>query len=510
MKKKIIIIGAGVSGLSLAARLLYKGFDVVIYEKNSRIGGKTSIIKSGNFKFDLTASIAMMPEDLINTFKYCGKNYKNYFSLTPLTPLYRCFYYDNSFYDFHSDFSLLNRTLKSITRHDFDDIYGYYNFLTANYHKYLQINNNILGRSFIKPYNLFRSSVLKNIDDLNVLSSCTSECKKDIKNQKLFEFLMFQSMYIGMSPFNSSSIFNTIPASTQMEGLYYIKGGMYNYILALKKLVIELGGTIKTCNEISDILFNKNNVYGVMCHDKVIKCDAVVCSCDYTNTMTKLIKDKNIKSLFKSKKKHEYSCSVFMLYLALDKKYPILKVHNIYINKDFKKNINAAFKGVLPNNPSLYIYCPSSIDDSLCPEGCSTINIMIRVPNLSYEKINWNFELCLKIKKKILDILSSIKTMEDIKEHILYDNFLTPMDLRDKLNLYHGAAFGISPLLKENLILRPQCNNPKVKNLYFTGADTHPGNGISLCLKSSKICAEKIIKDYTTEPSKKKLFNLNK
>ena len=74
MKKKIIIIGAGISGLSLAARLLYKGFDVTIYEKNSRVGGKTNIIKSGNFKFDLTASIAMMPEDLVNVFKYCNKS----------------------------------------------------------------------------------------------------------------------------------------------------------------------------------------------------------------------------------------------------------------------------------------------------------------------------------------------------------------------------------------------------------------------------------------------------
>ena len=52
MKMKIIIIGAGISGLSLAARLLYKGFDVTIYEKNSRVGGKTNIIKRGNFKFD--------------------------------------------------------------------------------------------------------------------------------------------------------------------------------------------------------------------------------------------------------------------------------------------------------------------------------------------------------------------------------------------------------------------------------------------------------------------------
>lgn len=505
MKKNIIIIGAGISGLSLAARLLYKGFNVTIYEKNSKVGGKTNIIKSGNFKFDLTASIAMMPEDLVSVFRYCNKSYRNYFSLVPLSPLYRCFYTDNSFYDFYSDLPDLNRNLKAITKNDLEDINGYYDFLSMNYKKYLQINKKILEKNFIKPYSILRPATIRNTEDLNLSNSCINECKKYIENQKLIEFLMFQSMYIGMSPFNSSSIFNTIPAVSQMEGLHYVKGGLYNYVLALKKLVIELGGIIKTSCEVSDIMFRKNEAYGIICNDKEIKSDAVVCCCDYTNIMNNLIKDSNIKTLLKNKRKHQYSCSVFMLYLALDKKYPILKVHNIFINKDFRKNINSAFKGIMPANPSLYIYCPSSLDNTLCPEGCETINIMIRVPNLTSKKIHWNFDTCLKMKKQILKILSSIDTMEDIKHHILYDNFLTPLDLRNKFNLFEGCAFGISPSLKESVVLRPQCTNPKIKNLYFAGTDMHPGNGISLCLKSSKICAERILKDYN-KTSKKKDF----
>ncbi len=503
MKNKIIIIGAGISGLSLAARLLYKGFDVVIYEKNSTIGGKTNIIKSGNFKFDLTASIIMMPEDLVNIFKYCNKSYRDYFSLISLSPLYRCFYNDNSFYDFYSDISLLNKNLKSITKNNIDDIKGYYDFISTNYKKYLKITKNILEKSFLKTSTIFKPSVFRNLDDLNITSNCAAEVKKYIINQKLLEFLMFQSMYIGMSPFKSSSIYNTIPSVSQMDGLYYIKGGLYNYVLALKKLIKELGGTIKTSCNVSEILFKKNEAYGIICNEKEIKADAVVCCADYTNSINNLIKQSNIKAFFKDKRKHEYSCSVFMLYLALDKKYPILKVHNIFINKGFKKNINAAFKGLMPSNPSFYIYCPSSIDNTLCPKNCETINVMIRVPNLSSKKVQWNFDTCIKIKKQILNLLSTLNTMEDIKHHILYDNFLTPLDFRDKFNLFEGCAFGIMASLKESAILRPQCSNPKVKNFYFAGTDYHPGNGISLCLKSSKICAEKIIKDYTKVPKKK-------
>ena len=82
--KKAIIIGAGISGLSIAARLLHKGFKVEIYEKNSLVGGQTSRLTFDKFNFDLTASILMIPKDYIEVFTYCNKNYKDYFTLTEL------------------------------------------------------------------------------------------------------------------------------------------------------------------------------------------------------------------------------------------------------------------------------------------------------------------------------------------------------------------------------------------------------------------------------------------
>ena len=69
---------------------------------------------------------------------------------------------------------------------------------------------------------------------------------------------MFQSMYVGVSPYSSPNIYNLIPAATQYNGLYYIKGGMYSYVKALEQLVYDLGGKIKTSSNVSEILFNNN------------------------------------------------------------------------------------------------------------------------------------------------------------------------------------------------------------------------------------------------------------
>lgn len=495
MKKKVIIIGAGISGLSLAARLLHKGFKVEIFEKNSSIGGKTGQIQTGNFKFDLSASILMMPDDYIKIFKDCNVNYKKYFNLIQLKPNYRCFYHDNTHYDFYSDFPHLNDTLRKITNNKINDIHGYYSFIIDNHKKYQIINKKFLSKSFLKYYDALTPSAISGFLNINVLDNCDEECNDYLNNEKLHDFLMFQSMYIGVSPYDGSSIYNTIPSEVQINGLYYIKGGMYQFVDSLKSLVLELGGKIHTCSEIKSIKFKDNKACGVICNNKFYKSDIVACSNDFTECFTKLIDCKALDISLKKINKFHYSCSTFILYLAVDKKYPTLKVHNIYINKNFKKNIEAPFKNKLSKDPSLYIYCPSAIDSSLCKDGYETINIMVRVPNLYNEKIKWNTKTCLNFKKQILNILSSIEGLQDIKEHILYDYFLTPLDLRDNFNIPNGSAFGISHSLNESLIFRPQCAFPKINSLYFTGSSTHPGNGISMCLKSSEICADKIEKD---------------
>ncbi len=91
MNKKIIVIGSGVGGLSVAARLLSKGFNVKVLEKNSTIGGKTNFFEINGFKFNLTASLIMFFRDYTEVFEYCNKNYKDYFSLIPIETLYRVF-----------------------------------------------------------------------------------------------------------------------------------------------------------------------------------------------------------------------------------------------------------------------------------------------------------------------------------------------------------------------------------------------------------------------------------
>lgn len=489
-----VVIGGGIGGLSIAARLLHDGFNVKLYEKTSSLGGKINVLKEKDFTFDLTASLLMIPKDYIEIFRYCGKNYKDYFTITPIKDLYNVFYHDKTNYTFSTNLPSLCSTLKKITNNNIQEQSSYFEFLSYTYNKYLTAEKYFLNRPFLKSYNLVNPYTLTKAYNLHTLSSCYKDCKKYLSNDKLIDYLMFQSMYIGVSPYSSPNIYNLIPTATQLNGLFYIKGGMYSYVKALKNLVLDLGGEINLSSCVDEILFNKDIAIGIKVNNENIYTDKVICSSDYCYSINNLIKNDLIKSSIKTVDNFEHSCSTFILYLAVDKKYPSLNLHNIYINKNFRNNLEAAFVGVIPKDPSLYIYCPSSIDSSLCPVGCETINIIVRVPNLNYKNITWDKTNINKLEIKLLNILSSIPGLEDIKSHIIFKKHLTPVDLKDDYNSYAGSAFGISHHLNQSLIFRPQYTLPNIKNLYFTGASVHPGNGTSMVLKSSKICSNMIKK----------------
>jgi phytoene desaturase len=500
MSKKVIIIGAGIGGLSTALRLLNNGYEVEIYEKDETIGGRVNIIETENFRFDLSASILMMPDLYKEIFSYVNKDYRDYLEFTQLEPIYRLFSADKTVLDFNSNISSLTINLEQISK---EDSLGYFKFISDVYEKYLIANEYFLQRSQDDSKDFFNLETFLKALKINTLSTSYDYISKYIKNEKLREFLAFQSMYVGISPFNGPNIYTLIPVVSQIYGLWHLKGGMYSFIKALAKVIDELGGSIKTGTTVEEILFLKGKAIGVKTSKGIEKGDIVVCNADFPYAMKNLVKDEYYKDKYTDKKIDEmkYTCSTFIIYLGLRKKYPQLAVHNIYLGENFKENIESAFTGNLPKNPSFYIYCPSRIDKSVVKNGGDCLNIMLRVPNLFFKEIIWDKNTINLLTNTIIKELKNMKGLDDIEENIEYINYLTPVDMESKFNAYGGTAFGLSPTLTQTNYFRPHFKSSKADNLFFVGNSVHPGPGISLVLNSSKLVVEEILRVERTNRS---------
>lgn len=494
MGRKVIIVGGGVGSLATAVRLLSKGYQVEIFEKEEQVGGKVNFLKREEYTFDLTASILMTPQIYKEVFTYANKNFEDYLKFIKVEPNYRTFYNDSTSYDFSSDFTKLTETLEKIS---IEDSAAFVRFLGDSYEKYLIADKYFLKKPLTRFIDFFNPVTLTKALNTKTFSTTYDYLKKFIKDEKLIKYICFQAMYVGISPYEGPNIYTLVPTISELYGLWYIKGGMYTYIKALEKVIYELGGKINTKAEVEEVLINGKRAYGIRVNNNIEKADLVICNSDFSYTMNALIKDKNAKGKYKENKlsKMKYSCGTFIIYLGLKKKYPILKVHNLYLGEDFEKNIQAPFVGNLPEKPSLYIYCSSSIDEEMAPKGKETLNIMVRVPNLLFNNLVWTQHTIKEFRNSVINTLKNIKGLEDIEENIEVEHYLTPMDMMNCFNSYGGASFGLSHTLAQTNYFRPSIKSPKIKNLYFVGESVHPGTGVSIILNCSKIVTEEILKN---------------
>ncbi len=369
-------MGAGIGGLAAAVRLLSKGYEVKVYEKEKTIGGKINIRETKDFDFDLTASILMTPNVYKDIFDFAGRKYEDYLEFIRLDPNYRVYYNDGSCYNFSSDLTKLVYTLESISK---EDSVGYFKFLSDSYGKFIIADEYFLNKPFRNMCDFFNPFTLTQALKIKTLSTTYNYVSEFIKSEKLRQFICYQAFYVGISPYNGPNIYTLIPTISQLYGLWHIKGGMYSYILALQKLIMELGGSIETNINVEEILISGGKAIGLKTSKGVEKGDIIVCNADFPYSMNNLILDKKAKGVYtdKSISNMKYSCSTFIIYLGLKKKYKNLSVHNFYINQDFKENIQCIFKGKLPTKPSLYIYCPSRIDEKIACNNRASLNIMV-------------------------------------------------------------------------------------------------------------------------------------
>jgi phytoene desaturase len=64
---------------------------------------------------------------------------------------------------------------------------------------------------------------------------------------------------------------------------------------------------------------------------------------------------------------------------------------------------------------------------------------------------------------------------------------MTPADFEKNYKSFWGAGFSIAPLFSQSAYFRFRNQDPKIDNLFFVGAGTHPGAGLPGVVSSAKV-----------------------
>ncbi|MGT2667546.1 phytoene desaturase family protein [Streptococcus rifensis] len=492
--KQIAVIGAGVAGLASAIRLQHLGHQVHIYEKNHKPGGKMHQIKEQGFTFDVGPTIVMMKDMYEEVFTFCGRDLKDYMDYGPVDPMLTLHFSKDEAMPLSTDLTKLIHQLEGISD---EDAQGYLAFLADIYKRYLIAKDHFLTRSFRSAWDFYNPRTIYQALRLRTFNDAYSSIAKFVKDDRLRKSLAFQTLYIGISPYQGPSLYSIIPMIELFYGVQYFKGGMHAYAKAMEKLFLELGGQIHYGASVDEIIVEGKKTTGIRLGETVVPADAIICNADFPHAMVNLLPDEKTRGKYSDKKiaKMEYSCSCFLLYLGVDKEYDLGSLHNIFFAQDFQKNVNDLFEeGKLPTDPSYYIYSPSQVDETMAPEGHQAIYVLVPVPELSLYK-DWSDQAVAAYRDLILSKMKAETVFEDIDEHIVFEQIYTPKDFEERFNAFNGATFGLKPTLLQSNYFRPQPKFKAVDNLYFCGSSTHPGAGVPIVLMSAQLAVEEFLRD---------------
>lgn len=488
MTKKIAIIGAGPGGLAAAMLLAHKGYDVNVYEKQAYVGGRTSEIRLGDFKFDMGPTFLNMLYIAEEIFELTGRDLSDYVELHDLNPMYQLIFHDKKL-NMTRDGNEMIRQINEI----FPGNEGGYERYIEQTQKKLEILAPVLQAPMNRFTDLLKPNVLKAVGELEIGRSLVDTLSNFYKDEDLQLSFTFQSKYLGMSPWESPGAFSILSYIEHAYGVYHIKGGLNQLTKAMAKVVGELGGKIHVNNGVEKLIVEKKKVKGFKLEDgQTIFADEVVINGDFGHIMTNLVEPGILKKYTPEKlEKKPFSCSTFMLYLGVNKRFD-LPHHTIWFAKDYRKNVEEITKSkLLSEDPSIYIQNAVVTDETVAPKGKSTLYVLVPVPN-NTSGINWD-EIAGPFRDMVLNMISEKLGIDDIREYIEEERMITPKQWEQEIGVYKGATFNLGHQLTQMLAFRPRNKFEELDQCWLVGGGTHPGSGLPIILESARITANSIL-----------------
>lgn len=489
--KKVIVIGAGFSGLSAAANLAHKGYDVTILEKHDLPGGRARKFEEKGFVFDMGPSWYWMPDVFERFFNNFGKKASDYYTLKRLDPSYSIFFKPGEKVS-------LPANLKGL-----EDLFDRYepgaglklrDFLNEARIKYDIGIRDLVYHPSLSPLEFVSVKTFKNLFKLNVFQSFNKYTRKYFSHPYLLQMLEFPILFLGGTGATTPALYSLMNYGDMALGTWYPMGGMFKVVEGMEKLNRELGVNIVYNSDVQFLPVKNNKIQEVITGDKSYKADIIISSADYNFTEKNLLEEKDRSYSSKYWKSRVMSPSSLIFFLGLNKKMEGIDHHTLFFDEDFGKHSDSIYKHPeWPEKPSIYLSCTSRTDPSVAPEGHE--NLMILIPVAT--GLEDNEEIRGKYFRIILDRIKKI-TGQDIEPNIVYKRSYALNDFEKDYNAFRGNAYGLANTLMQTAFLKPKLKSRKVKNLYYTGQLTVPGPGVPPALISGQVVADLVSKSYVT------------
>ena len=482
--ERVVIVGAGLAGLSAAMRLAGAGRDVTVIERESIPGGRAGRIElqgaSGTYHIDNGPTVLTMPDLIADCFDAVGEDMDAWLDLEPIAPLYRAFYPDGSVLNVHADVDEMAQEITQVI--GADEAAGFRRYVDFVSKLYRYEMRDFIDRNIDTPFDLLTPDLarLVSIGGFRRLAPKVREYLKDPRTERIYSF---QAMYAGLSPFDALAIYAVIAYMDSVAGVFFPKGGMHAVPQAMAGAAEKHGVKFRYGTTVTSVETRGDRATAVITADgERIEADVVILNPDLPVAYRDLlgVEPWSVRRL-------RYSPSCFLLLAGSSATYSKIAHHNIHFGRSWSGVFTELIdERRLMSDPSILVTNPSYSDPSLAPDGKQIYYVLAPTPNLD-APIDWVSE-GPRYRDSIVRVLEE-RGYIGFGDAIEVEDVTTPLDWAER-GMERGAPFASAHSFLQTGPFRP--GNLWGENVVFTGSGTQPGVGVPMVLISGRLAAERV------------------
>ncbi len=492
---RVVVIGAGVGGLAVTARLAKQGHRVTVLEQASTVGGKLGTYARDGFVFDTGPSLLTLPAVYRDTFRKSGRPLEQELELAPVDPAFGYHFADGS--------SLrLPNSSRLGTRRALDEAFGdgagaQWEALLDRAARMWEVTRQPFLESPLEgPRTLVR--LARNLDDVRTVAPWTTlrTLGRDyLRDPRLQQMLDRYATYSGSDPRRAPGVLATIPYVEQAFGAWHVPGGLRGLAEALHRRVLLRAATVRTDAEVAQVVLDGGRAAGVQLADgEVVPADLVVANCDASVLYGRLLPRPVGRPVLAAIERAGLSFSGFVLLLALRGTTSGMGHHTVLFPERYDDEFDSLSGSARPvPDPAVYVCNPD--DPLMRPAGHEAWFVLVNAPRQRDADgpqrqpgtIDWTAPgVAEGYADHVLTVLAA--RGYDVRDRLLWRVVRTPADLARETGAPGGAIYGTSSNGRRAAFLRPANASP-VPGLYLVGGSSHPGGGLPLVGLSATIVA---------------------
>ncbi len=490
-QKQVLVIGAGLGGLSAAIRLAAAGFRVTVLEQQERPGGKLQRIEAGGYRFDRGPSTITMLHRFREVFATAGRRMEDYIQTYPLAPAARNIFADGTQVDLSSSAETMEEQMAAYSPHDAK---AYRLFLEEAKRLYELSEQHFLNKLLLGWRDKLNPNLAAAFMSIRPFTPMNKLLARYFRHPHTLAMFGRYATYVGSSPYEAPALFAMLAHVEGSLGIYGVKGGTYEIVSAFARLAAELGVELRTGTAVRRIVVRGGRAVAVETDDATYAPDLVLANRDVLEVYGSLLEESARPSMPQRRlERYEPSLSGFVQLLGVSRRYDRLLHHTVFFPERYEEEFEAIFKlKQPPREPTLYICNPAASLEPVAPAGGSSLFVLANAPYLS-ESWDWE-EQAGSYRELVLQRLQRLG-LEGVNEAEVSLTY-TPLQLHRDTGAYKGAIYGISSNTPAQTFLRPSNRSRDIDNLWFVGGTTHPGGGTPIVVQSGQLVAERMIELY--------------